>query len=224
MNENEDDIHDVVWIKQKKKRINFYHKRKKIAVPANDDDFFYDDEHNDFGDDDVETKMVWEKVRKKKAPAFLIKALSIDPAPDYLVYEKTIKIRSNAPVFDPLSLIYSARWYDYNVVKKVDFVVVYKTTFRKYQLHYAGKESLDIADKTFDVIKIEIKGDEDDAKNGNGSMVIWLSDDERRIPLQYLIEVKSGTIELKINASNLENYQTPIDCIDRESMSLMKPG
>jgi len=52
-------------------------------------------------------------------------------------------------------------------------------------------------------------------------MVMWLSDDERRIPLQYLVEVKTGTIKLKLNASNLENYQTPVNCINRKPVSVM---
>jgi len=221
INKNEDDIHDVVQIKQKKKKIDFYHKRKKIALASNDDDFF-SDEQDDFYEDE-EKIMVWEKVGKKKAPASLIKSLGINPAPDYLVYDGTIKMGSDSTVFDPLSLIYSARWYDYNVVRKVDFTVVYKTSFRKYQLHYVGKETLDIADKTFNVIKVEIKGDENDASSGEGWMAIWLSDDERRIPLKYLIEIKSGTLKLNINATNLENYQIPTDCVDRKRITSMKP-
>lgn len=215
-NEDEDDSHEVVWINQQKKQVEIYHKRKKVAVHAIEDDPFDDDD----SDEDDQPEMMWQPDGKKKAPAFLVDEAGMEDGLDYLVFDKAVKIKADVPVFDPLSLIYSARWYDYGVVKKVDFVVTHEDSFRKYQVQYAGKETLEIDDKTVDAIRVDIKRNKEEAESDEGYMIIWLSDDERRIPLQYLIKVKSGTIKLKINASNLESYQTPVNCINRKPVSV----
>ncbi|GMR01070.1 MAG: hypothetical protein BMS9Abin19_0422 [Gammaproteobacteria bacterium] len=216
INKNKDDSHEVVWLNQEKKRVEIYHKRKKIAVPATSDDNFYDD------DDEDETKvMMWEKDGRKKAPDFLVNESGAEGGLNYLVYDKTVEIKNNIPVFDPLSLIYSVRWYDYDRIEKVDFIISHEDSFRKYQAHFEGKEKLEVGSKTVDTIRIEIRRNKEEARNGEGFMVMWLSDDERRIPLQYLVEVKSGTIKLKLNTSNLENYQVPVNCIDRKPVSVM---
>lgn len=215
INKNKDNSHKVVWVNQKKKQLEIYHKRQKVSLSAPVDDYFDDD---DSFEEQDEVK-VWEKDGAKKAPDFLLNEPRIEARLDYLVYDKTVKISKNTTVFDPLSLIYSARWYDYGKVKKVDFTVVYKDGFRKYQVFYEAREKLEIGSKTVDVIRIEIRRNKDEARSDEGFMVIWLSDDERRIPLQYLVEVELGTIKLQINPSNLENYQTPVNCIAHKLVS-----
>jgi len=218
INKNNDNSHDVVWLDQENKQIEIYHKRKKVAVQTNADDDFYDDDDSD----EDETKiMLWEKDGKKQAPDFLVDELRIDNERIYLVHDNTVEIKENGPVFDPLSLIYSARWYDYDRTEKVDFIISHDGSFRKYHVHFEGKEKLKIGSKTADTIKVEIRRNKEEARDEEGFMVIWLSDDERRIPLQYLIEVKTGTIKLKFDASSLENYQMPVNCIEQKPVSVM---
>jgi len=138
INKNKDDSHEVVWLNQEKKRVEIYHKRKKIAVTVNSDDHFYDDE--DVYEDETR-EMMWEKDGRKRAPDFLDNEPGVEGGLNYLVHDKSVKITENIPVFDPLSLIYSARWYDYDRVEKVDFIITHEDSFRKYHAHLKAKKS-----------------------------------------------------------------------------------
>jgi Protein of unknown function (DUF3108) len=220
INKNKDNSHDVVWLDQKNKRVEIYHKRKKVSVQTNADDDFYDDDDDDSYEDETEI-MLWEKDGKHQAPEFLVDELRIEDELIYLIHDKTVEIKEKGFVFDPLSLIYSARWYDYDRIEKVDFIISHEDSFRKYHVHFEAKEKLKVGSKMADTIKVEIRRNKEEARDEEGFMVIWLSDDERRIPLQYLLEVKTGTIKLKLNAENLENYQMPVNCIERKPVSVM---
>jgi len=221
INENSDDRHDVVWLNQAKKRIEFFHKRKRLPVQDDAGVGFYDDEDEFEDKPDV---LVWEQDGRKTPPEFLVDKPDVEDDITYLVHDKSVNVTGNKPVFDPLSLIYSARWYDYSRLKKIDFVVSYKDTFRNYQVRYEGKTTLNVGDRQFESLRIEIRRNEDEARENEAFMVMWLSDDERRIPLQYLVEMDHGAMKLEINTSNLANYQAPANCINTEHVSGPKPS
>ncbi len=211
INKNEKDSHQLVWLNQKGKQIEFYHKRKKIRT--HDDGDFYEEEYAHMDD---APEMVWEAEGKKQPPDFLLDQLVIDGERKSLVYDRAVDIINNDTIFDPLSLIYSVRWHDYSKLKKVDFVVAYKDSFRKYHAHFEGHEKLNIGDRSYNALRIVItrekKEAEDDDKNDGAFMVIWLSDDERRIPLRYMVEASHGTVKMDLK-SDLEDYKKTAGCI-----------
>jgi len=205
INENEDDVHRVTWLNKKEKQLEVFHKRKNFPIQEEE---LADDEY-----EDAIIETVWEADGKKKPPFFLLDTPKLEEGLDYLVYERSIKIKDNKPVFDPLAIIYSARWFDYDNDEKFDFVISYKDTFRQYQVFMEAKEKIEIGDKSVGALRIAIRRKPEEKREGEAYMLIWLSDDERRIPLQYLIEIKPGSMMLKIDAENFENYRVPVRCI-----------
>ncbi|VAW50927.1 hypothetical protein MNBD_GAMMA06-1612 [hydrothermal vent metagenome] len=206
INENDDDLHRVVWLNRNKNQIEIYRKRKKM-IPQ-----FDENEEYDFYDDN-DADLAWEKDGKKQPPDFLVENPKIEDGLNYLIYDKAIKIEKNGSVFDPLSLIYSARWYDYGKVGDIDFVVSHKDGFRQYKVFFEDKEIVEIGSKSVNTLKIVIRRHKKESGENEGFMAIWLTDDERRLPVQYLVEAKLGEIRLKINALNFENYQAPVNCV-----------
>ena len=104
---------------------------------------------------------------------------------------------STTHVQDALSMLYYYRAFP--LEKKGDTLVTDVHTSRKmwtFKVEVLGKEKVKTPAGTFDTIKllpsVSIKGKVQD----RGTMTIWITDDERRIPVKIQSEVKIG----KINA------------------------
>ena len=71
---------------------------------------------------------------------------------------------------------------------------------KRYELKVIvhGRESIETDLGTFNTIKVEPVLDGDGIFNSSGRIFIWLTDDEKRIPVLMQCEIKLGSIKAKI--------------------------
>jgi len=108
-------------------------------------------------------------------------------------------------VNDIVSAFYYARTLDFKHMKKGDLIHLqnfYKDTVYNLDVKYIGKDQVTVPAGTFNCFIVEpiiIKGG---LFKSEGSIFIWLSDDELKIPVRVKTKVVIGSID-----ADLTNYQ-----------------
>ncbi len=211
INEIVDGKYELVWLDYANNKIELFRKRRKIP----DQIIYAEDEE---GESDLEGDIVvssyWEKDGKKAVPAFLDTFPPLENGMSYLVYDKTAPVKLEHPVLDPLSLLYAARWWDYDLLGDLVVDVNYKDRINQYTAHRHGREIIKVAGRELPATKIELtRTNKDEAKN-EGYMLMWLSDDGQKLPLQYQVDAKFGKIKVHISEKSLINYRKQKLCIN----------
>ncbi len=201
--------HELAWLDLQNHHIEVY--RKRIKVPEKV--LTYDEE-----DEGEEPVMVWEPDGKKAPPDFINKQPLIDGKLNYLVHDKTVAVDTTRPIFDPLALVFTTRWNDFTNQPKLDFSVPFEDASRSYHARLVGKEPLEIGSQSIDTLGIEVRRNKKEDEKNEGFMLMWLSDDDRRIPLQFLVEAPFGKLKLMINETSLNNYRSPGSCVSNASI------
>jgi hypothetical protein len=104
-------------------------------------------------------------------------------------------------VHDILSAFYYARTLDYSRMKPGDMVQLYN--FYKDKSHdlgvkFLGRQELEVEAGTFRTIVVEPLVREGGLFKAEGRIVIWLSDDERKIPVRVNTKVIIGSIDTEL--------------------------
>lgn len=122
--------------------------------------------------------------------------------------KKVKKVRVPTPVYDPLSIIYFLRTVDLSPGKKHEFSVVADAKVYNVHVHVLRRESVATDLGTFKTIvvepKMEIGGIEREER-----LLIWYSDDERRLPVRIRTDVKFGTITATLRS--VQSGAAPLD-------------
>ena len=104
-------------------------------------------------------------------------------------------------VHDILSAFYFARTLDYGPMKPGDQVQMYNFYKDKtYELgvRFLGRQDLDVAAGTFKTVVIEPLVKEGGLIKSEGRIVIWLTDDDRKIPVRVNTKVVIGSIDTEL--------------------------
>jgi len=104
-------------------------------------------------------------------------------------------------VHDILSAFYFARTVDYTPLKAGDQVQLYNFYKDKtYDLlvRVLGRQQLEVAAGTFNTVVIEPLVREGGLIKSEGRIVIWLTDDERKIPIRVNTKVVIGSIDTEL--------------------------
>ncbi len=207
-----EDEQNATWINWTDKRIELFRQRRQTTDDAG---FFFDD------DDPYPADIEWEEDGAKPLPDFLNTWPLLDGKYTPLIYDKSIDISDLESLLDPLSLIFAARWQTDDASQYRVFPVTYEDEVRYYRTHTLGREDVDIAGARLPAHKLEIKRTRLEGAEDKGFLIMWLSDDERRIPLQFEIQTKVGKIKIHIRPESLRNNRSNIeDCIATGSPQL----
>lgn len=113
---------------------------------------------------------------------------------------KTSEGEYDIPIYvnDIVSAFFYARTLDYtklNVGDKVPLKNFYKNKVYDLDVVYHGKETIEVAAGKFDCIIVEPLVQEGGLFKSEGSILVWLSDDEVKIPIRVKTKVVVGAID-----------------------------
>jgi hypothetical protein len=117
---------------------------------------------------------------------------------------KTSKGEFDIPVYvnDILSAFYIARTFDYSKMKENDLIPMknfYKDKVYDLNIKYLGKERITVDAGTFDCIVVEPLVQEGGLFKSEGSIVIWLTDDDLKVPVKVKTKVVVGSIDAELS-------------------------
>jgi len=207
--------HKAVWLDWNDKKINLYRKRNKIEPDV------FDDEEDEFYIVEPEVKknkIEWEKDGAKPVPEFLNRQPLLEGKYTYLVYDKSVKLASDLLLTDPVGLMYATRWHNYRASPMYDYDVSYKDEIRKYRIKKLGRERVALGTGQIPAIKVRVMRTSQNEADEEGSVTIWLSDDNRRIPLKYEIDVVLGKMRLNLSEASFNRYKKPQTCLDVKAL------
>lgn len=101
-------------------------------------------------------------------------------------------------VNDIISAFYLARTFDYSTMKKGDLIRLqnfYKDKVYDLDVRFLGHETINVAAGTFDCIIVEPLVQEGGLFKSEGNIVVWLSNDDNRIPVRVKTKVVIGSID-----------------------------
>jgi hypothetical protein len=104
-------------------------------------------------------------------------------------------------VNDIISAFYIARTFNYSKLKigdKFNLENFYKDKVYPLDVVYHGKETVTVEAGTFDCIIVEPLVREGGLFKNEGSIIIWLSDDELKIPVKVKTKVIIGSIDSEL--------------------------
>lgn len=103
------------------------------------------------------------------------------------------------PVFDSLSSVYFLRTLALDGQDEVDLSVVSKDVFR-LRIEVQGRETVTTPAGAFRAIRVEPKSPGDNLIGKGKNLVLWLTDDERRMPVQIKSRLAIGMLVGKLKA------------------------
>jgi hypothetical protein len=124
-------------------------------------------------------------------------------------YPKKIAYRDGKPIpieentFDTLSSIYYIRLLDLDRHDPVPLTVVSRRLF-PLSVVTKGRETVTTPAGTFRTIRVEPQGPEGLIGKGK-TLTLWLTDDERKMPVQLKSKLKVGTLTGKLKAIETQN-------------------
>ncbi|MCC6396608.1 MAG: DUF3108 domain-containing protein [Bacteroidetes bacterium] len=104
-------------------------------------------------------------------------------------------------VHDILSAFYFARTVDYTGMKTGDTLLLhnfYKDKSYELVVKVLGRQELEVAAGTFRTIVVEPLVKEGGLFKSEGRIVIWLTDDERKVPIRVNTKVIIGSIDTEL--------------------------
>jgi len=104
-------------------------------------------------------------------------------------------------VNDILSAFYIARTFDYFKMKENDLIPMknfYKDKVYDLNVKYLGKDQITVSAGTFNCIVVEPLVQEGGLFKSEGSIIIWLSDDDLKLPVKVKTKVVIGSIDAEL--------------------------
>ena len=116
---------------------------------------------------------------------------------------KTSKGEFDIPLYvnDILSAFYIARTFDYSGMKENDLIPMknfYKDKVYDLNIKYLGKDRITVDAGTFDCIVVEPLVQEGGLFKSEGSIIIWLTDDNLKVPVKVKTKVVVGSIDAEL--------------------------
>lgn len=104
---------------------------------------------------------------------------------------------------DAMSAFYFARTIDFGKMKEGDKVMLqnfYKDKTYPLDVKYLGKETIEVAAGEFRCIKLEPLVQQGGLFKSEGSIIVWLTDDDRRMPVKVKTQVIIGSIDADLSS------------------------
>ncbi len=118
---------------------------------------------------------------------------------------RTSKGEYDIPLYvnDIVSAFYLARTFDYSKMKpgdKVELKNFYNDKVYDLDVKYLGKERITVAAGTFDCIMVEPLVQEGGLFKSEGTIIIWLTNDDLKVPVKVKTKVVIGSIDAELTA------------------------
>lgn len=104
-------------------------------------------------------------------------------------------------VHDIMSAFYFARTVDYTGFRpgqRIELQNFYKDSTYPLAVKYKGRQRIEVDAGTFDCIIIEPLVSEGGLFKSQGKIYLWITDDERKMPVKVRTEIPIGTVESKL--------------------------
>jgi hypothetical protein len=176
--------HKFLWLDWQNKTLELFKRREKIRLETDFISF-------------SEPKIVWEKDGKIPLPSFLNTISHSQNKPLDLIHKKTGDDINVPSVRDPLSLIYTIRMQASNISPpplSQTIAIAVSDDIRLYHIKKEAQESLSINQQNIAATKYQIHSDEKEADY----FYLWLSDDQKKIPLKMAMDATLGEIEINL--------------------------
>ncbi len=174
--------HAFLWLDWENKVTQLFKKREKEYLSS--------------GFLGLHSEAVWEPDGTQPIPAFLDKFPVLENNVAYLIHKESGDNIEQSQVLEPLSLIYALRINDFqpdfNEVKEIAIAV--SDDIRLYRVQKEGPEDIRLQGKIRRGIKFKIQTD---AKKDN-YYYVWLSDDQKKIPLRMAMDAPLGKLEIDL--------------------------
>lgn len=108
------------------------------------------------------------------------------------------------PVFDPLSLIYYIRSLDLSPGMAHDFTIIADGKLYTVSTRVVSRETISTPAGTFNTVVVEPKMESQAGvfKDEQNRLLIWYSDDDRRLPVRIRSDLKFGSITITLRRSS----------------------
>ncbi|MCY7363450.1 MAG: DUF3108 domain-containing protein [Ignavibacteria bacterium] len=103
---------------------------------------------------------------------------------------------------DAMSAFYFSRTLDFDKMKEGDKVRLenfYKDKTYPLEVRYLGKETIEVTAGEFRCIKVEPLVAEGGLFKSEGSIIVWMTDDDRRMPVKVKTKVIIGSIDADLS-------------------------
>lgn len=113
---------------------------------------------------------------------------------------KTSEGEYEIPIYvnDIISAFYLARTFDYSTMKNGDLIHLknfYKDKVYDLDVRFLGRETIEVAAGEFNCIIVEPLVKEGGLFKSEGNIIVWLSDDDNKIPIRVKTKVVIGSID-----------------------------
>ena len=103
------------------------------------------------------------------------------------------------PVYDPIAFIYFLRSQKLSLGDTFHFLSASEKKIRKVDVNITGKESINVSAGSFDCLKVEpVSPDGVPLLKNNGELRVWLSNDNKRLPVKIEMKTNVGTMVMKL--------------------------
>jgi hypothetical protein len=106
-------------------------------------------------------------------------------------------------VHDIMSAFYYARTFDFSGFQRGDYITLYnfyKDKSHELRVKFLGRQELEVKAGTFRTVVLEPLVKEGGLFKSEGRIVIWLTDDERKIPVRVNTKVIIGSIDTELDS------------------------
>ncbi|WP_198266244.1 DUF3108 domain-containing protein [sulfur-oxidizing endosymbiont of Gigantopelta aegis] len=183
MDVGENQSHHFLWLDWQNKITQLFKNREK--------------EKQSSGFLGLDTKEVWEKEGGGTVPDFLKNYPLLDEQQALIHKESGDKIE-RSQVLDPLSLIYILRTLDFTSepTAEKEIAVAVSDDIRIYQVKRMASEAISLNGESRQGIKYQIQTDAKKERR----FYVWLSDDQKKIPLRMAMDAPLGKLEIDLMA------------------------
>jgi len=104
-------------------------------------------------------------------------------------------------VQDMMSAFYFARTVDYTDFKpgqKIHLQNFYKDSTYELDVKFRGRQTIDVEAGTFNCVVIEPLAKEGGLFKSDGKVYVWITDDDRKIPIRVSSKIPIGTVESEL--------------------------
>jgi len=121
--------------------------------------------------------------------------IEIDPKKNIAIFDKKDKWKITKNALDVLTSLYYVRTKDLNKEKNINFDVYTKRKLWKMKVILHGKKKVKINGKFYRVIVVEPVLREEGIFKAKGRIFVYLTDDNKRIPVMMVSEIPIGSIK-----------------------------
>jgi hypothetical protein len=204
------DNYHVVWMDWPHEMIKVYRKRERKPDES-------DKELSFLGEHWAQSnKFKWEDDGAEALPSFLSHYPRVDNGRrSFLIHDKTVREVGDKTALEPLAVLEVMRRHDFKKQPSFDINITVDEDVKMHTVRYQDDEVLVIGGINLPAIRLRVANSEKNQADKEGWMDIWISQDERRLPLRYQVDAPVGKMRVQITQESLVhnlNYDGPRNC------------